>query len=62
MNDHIYNSQVKSDVFCHSDVRCFYLTVNKTAYIHITKTFDQSEFRNQLTSENQRKQRKQSNL
>jgi len=43
-----YDSQVRSDVFCHADVRCFYLTVNKTAYIYITKAFDQSEPRNRL--------------
>jgi len=43
-----YDSQVRSDVFCHADVRCFYLTANKTAYIYITKAFDQSEPRNRL--------------
>ncbi len=43
-----YDSQVRSDVFCHPDVRCFYLTANKTAYISITKAFDQSEPRNRL--------------
>jgi len=43
-----YDSQVRSDVFCHPDVRCFYLTANKTAYIYITKAFDQSEPRNRL--------------
>ncbi len=43
-----YDSQVRSDVFCHADVRCFYLTANKTTYIYITKAFDQSEPRNRL--------------
>jgi len=43
-----YDSQVRSDVFCHADVRCFYLKANKTAYIYITKAFDQSEPRNRL--------------
>jgi len=43
-----YDSQVRSDVFGHADVTCFYLTVNKTAYIYITKAFDQSEPRNRL--------------
>ncbi len=41
-----YDRQVRSDVFGHADVTCFYLTANKTAYIHITKAFDQSEPRN----------------
>jgi len=43
-----YDSHARSDVFCHADVRCFYLTANKTAYIYITKAFDQSEPRNRL--------------
>ncbi len=43
-----YDRQVRSDVFGHADVTCFYLTANKTAYIYITKAFDQSEPRNRL--------------
>ncbi len=46
-----YDRQVRSDVFGHADVTCFYLTINKTAYIYITKAFDQSEPRNNFRAE-----------
>jgi hypothetical protein len=43
-----YDRQVRSDVFGHADVTCFYLTANMTAYIYITKAFDESKPRNRL--------------